>query len=42
VVFDPILQQVASSFAAADIRYRTALVAIEQDTQRAYRLKRKP
>ena len=34
VVFDPILQQVASSFAATDIRYRTALIAIEQDEHR--------
>lgn len=34
VVFDPILQRVAASFAATDIRYRTALVAIEQDEQR--------
>ena len=31
VVFDPILQQVAASFAATEIRYRTALTAIEQD-----------
>lgn len=34
VVFDPILQEVAASYAATEIRYRANLVAIEQDEQR--------
>ena len=34
VVFDPILQEVAASHAATEIRYRTSLIAIEQDEQR--------
>ncbi|HWE72671.1 MAG TPA: FAD-dependent monooxygenase [Stellaceae bacterium] len=34
VVFDPILQEVASSYAATKIDYRTNLIAIEQDDQR--------
>jgi len=34
VVFDPILQEVAASYAATEIRYRANLVAIEQDERR--------
>jgi 2-polyprenyl-6-methoxyphenol hydroxylase-like FAD-dependent oxidoreductase len=34
VVFDPILQEVAASQPATEIRYRTSLVAIEQHEQR--------
>ncbi|HLI21842.1 MAG TPA: FAD-dependent monooxygenase, partial [Stellaceae bacterium] len=34
VVFDPILQEVAASYAATHIRYRTTLVALEQNEQR--------
>ena len=34
VVFDPIMQEVAASFDTVEIRYRTALTAIEQDDKR--------
>lgn len=35
VVFDPLMQELAASFPASDIRYRTKLVGIEQDDRRA-------
>ena len=34
IVFDPIMQELAASFPASAIRYRTRLVAIEQDAAR--------
>src|SRR5262249_50297454 len=34
VVFDPIMQQAASSFAAVETRYGTKLIALEQDAHR--------
>jgi 2-polyprenyl-6-methoxyphenol hydroxylase-like FAD-dependent oxidoreductase len=35
VVFDPIMQRLAGSFPASTIRYRTKLIALEQDERRA-------